>query len=110
LYIVVSYIVVHNKLHIILALRVTRHEIKKGGVIMALHTCKTCGAVAPDTGHLCEPVEANKIYVCDYCGEKAAQKAHLCKPKLTKISYYCEACGRSAVKEDELCKPRVVEG
>lgn len=92
--------------------RVTHHEINKGGVIMAenLYKCKTCGAVAPETGHLCEPVKTNDLYVCDYCGEKAAQKAHLCKPKLAKISYYCEACGRSAVQEDELCKPKVVEG
>ena len=34
------------------------------------HTCKTCGAVAEDPGHLCTPSE--ETTTCSYCGEESA--------------------------------------
>jgi DNA-directed RNA polymerase subunit RPC12/RpoP len=75
---------------------------------MAVYKCKTCGAVAPEAGHLCDPTQAGNIYTCEYCGAQSAKKKHICKPKLTKVKYFCEACGRVAVKEDEVCKPKAL--
>ena len=31
------------------------------------HTCKTCGAVAADPGHLCAP--SAETTTCSYCGK-----------------------------------------
>ena len=57
---------------------------------MAVYKCKTCGAVTPEQGHLCDPVELEpgKHYTCEYCGADNVAKRHLCKPKVAEIHYY----------------------
>ena len=66
------------------------------------HTCKSCGAVADDPGHLCNPV-LDEID-CSFCGEKNVGIAHVCKAKLAALKYSCESCGRVAAKSGDLCK------
>jgi uncharacterized Zn finger protein len=85
------------------------HYLKGENKMADLYRCKTCGAVAPDKGHLCDPTGAGEDYVCDSCGSHAHQKKHLCKPKLSEIQYYCGSCGRAAVKEEEVCNPQAVK-
>jgi uncharacterized Zn finger protein len=87
----------------------TDHNMKEEDE-MAMYTCKTCGAVSPEAGHLCDPTEASKVYTCEYCGAQSSKKRHICKPKLQQVKYFCENCGRVAVKEDDLCKPKPVGG
>jgi hypothetical protein len=70
------------------------------------HTCKTCGAVAEDPGHLCAPSE--EITTCSYCGKKEPQVKHYCKDKMEDLKYVCEGCGRLATSEDLVCKPKKV--
>ena len=44
------------------------------------HTCKNCGAVADDPGHLCDPCgDAAK---CSFCGDPKVEHKHMCKDKL----------------------------
>ncbi len=69
--------------------------------------CKTCGAMATEPGHLCNPEGAAQK--CSYCGfEHAAHEKHYCKGKLEDLKYVCENCGRLATSEDLLCKPKAV--
>ena len=68
--------------------------------------CQTCGAVATEPGHLCNPQGEAK---CSYCGmEHAAHEKHYCKGKLEDLKYVCEGCGRLATSEELLCKPKAV--
>ncbi len=67
------------------------------------HTCKSCGAVADDPGHLCAPV-AEEVS-CEYCGEKNVSVTHVCKAKLESLKFSCGNCGRVAPKSSDLCKP-----
>jgi len=67
------------------------------------HTCKTCGAVADDPGHLCSPCgDATK---CSFCGTPNADTTHMCKDKLATMKFVCNGCGRVAMEEGHLCKP-----
>ena len=67
------------------------------------HTCKSCGAVADDPGHLCSPtVEALS---CPHCGESDVGANHVCKQKLSAMKFSCQSCGRVAAEGSELCKP-----
>ena len=57
------------------------------------YTCKNCGAVANEPGHLCNPCgDAKK---CSFCGSQDVDPAHMCK----------DGCGRVAMQEGHLCKP-----
>jgi DNA-directed RNA polymerase subunit RPC12/RpoP len=76
--------------------------------IMAMYTCKTCGSMAPEPGHLCDPAQAGEMYTCEDCGRQAPLKKHICKPMVARFQYYCEACGRGAVAENKLCKPKPI--
>ena len=68
------------------------------------YTFKTCGAIAPEPGHLCNPCgdEAK----CDYCGATSVDPKHVCKDKLKNMKYTCESCGRVAIEENHLCNPK----
>lgn len=69
-------------------------------------TCATCGALAEEPGHLCNP--SGEPMTCAYCGEKGAHAKHYCKGKLEDIKYVCDQCGRLATSADLLCKPKEV--
>ncbi|MDO9070285.1 MAG: hypothetical protein Q7V36_02055 [Deltaproteobacteria bacterium] len=69
------------------------------------HTCKTCGAVAAEPGHLCAP--SAETTTCSYCGEKSPHVKHYCKGKMDDLKYVCE-CGRLATAPELLCKPSKV--
>ncbi len=67
------------------------------------YTCKNCGAVANEPGHLCNPCgdEAK----CSFCGKPDVDAAHICKDKLSSMKFVCGGCGRVAMEEEHLCKP-----
>ena len=67
------------------------------------YTCKRCGAVAKDPGHLCNPCGDRQK--CSFCGEPEINQAHMCKGKLTSMKYVCDGCGRVAMESEHLCKP-----
>jgi len=67
------------------------------------HTCQSCGAVADDPGHLCQPT-VEKVS-CSFCGEDDVSVNHVCKQKLAAMQYSCESCGRVAAEDKDLCKP-----
>jgi hypothetical protein len=71
------------------------------------HTCKTCGAVANDPGHLCDPCGDSKH--CSFCGDPKASPLHICKDKLSAMKYVCGGCGRVAMEEGHLCKPSLIK-
>ena len=67
------------------------------------YTCKNCGAVANEPGHLCNPCgDAKK---CSFCGTPDVVAAHMCKDKLASMKFVCDGCGRVAMEEAHLCKP-----
>lgn len=71
------------------------------------YVCKTCGALAEEPGHLCNPQGTG--LKCTYCGmEHTPHEKHYCKGKLENLKYVCENCGRLATSEDFLCKPMEV--
>lgn len=67
------------------------------------YTCKNCGSVANEPGHLCNPCgdPAN----CSFCGAPNVDHAHMCKDKLSAMKYACSSCGRVAMEAEHLCKP-----
>ncbi len=67
------------------------------------HTCKNCGAVAKDPGHLCNPCDDRKK--CRFCGEPDVHRAHMCSGKLNAMKFVCDGCGRVSMDSDLLCKP-----
>jgi rRNA maturation endonuclease Nob1 len=67
------------------------------------YTCKTCGAVAKEPGHLCNP--CGDKAKCSFCGAPAADAKHVCKDKLAAMKYVCDGCGRVAMEKEHLCKP-----
>jgi hypothetical protein len=67
------------------------------------HTCKTCGAVANDPGHLCSP--CGDTTKCSFCGAPHTDTTHICKDKLAAMKFVCGGCGRVAMEEGHLCKP-----
>lgn len=76
-------------------------DTREGRYIMA-YTCKNCGAVADEPGHLCDP--CGKEAGCSFCGEPKVDTAHMCKDKLAAMKFVCGGCGRVAMEEDHLCK------
>jgi DNA-directed RNA polymerase subunit RPC12/RpoP len=71
------------------------------------YVCATCGAMAEEPGHLCNPEGA--AMKCTYCGfEHAAHEKHYCKGKMEDLKYVCEKCGRLASSKDLLCDPKGV--
>ncbi len=70
------------------------------------YTCKTCGAVAEEPGHLCAP--STEDTTCAYCSKHTPHVQHYCKGKMEDLKYVCEGCGRLATSADLLCKPNKV--
>jgi DNA-directed RNA polymerase subunit RPC12/RpoP len=71
------------------------------------YVCSTCGALAEEPGHLCNP--QGESMTCGYCGDPhEAHEKHYCKGKLEDIKYVCEGCGRLATSQDFLCDPKEV--
>uniref|UniRef100_A0A7V4G8N6 Uncharacterized protein n=1 Tax=Desulfobacca acetoxidans TaxID=60893 RepID=A0A7V4G8N6_9BACT len=71
------------------------------------YVCATCGALAEEPGHLCNPQGAP--LACSYCGlEHAPHEKHYCQGKLEDLKYVCESCGRLATSQDFLCHPKEV--
>jgi hypothetical protein len=67
------------------------------------YTCKNCGAVADEPGHLCNPCGDEEE--CRFCGAANVNTTHMCKDKLTAMRYVCGGCGRIAREEEHLCNP-----
>ncbi len=67
------------------------------------HTCKTCGAVADEPGHLCDP--CGDETQCDFCGAQNVDARHVCKERLERMRYVCQGCGRVAMEEWNVCDP-----
>jgi predicted RNA-binding Zn-ribbon protein involved in translation (DUF1610 family) len=67
------------------------------------YTCKNCGAVARDPGHLCNPCGDRSK--CSFCGKPQVSHAHMCQSKLNAMQYVCDGCGRVAMEAEHLCKP-----
>ncbi|MCE7911082.1 MAG: hypothetical protein DCC43_15710 [Candidatus Brocadia sp.] len=86
----------------------TKSETKwiDGRYCMAnIYTCKTCGLVMEEKGHLCNPIPAKKVVACKYCGTTTGDPRHVCSPKLVSLKYICDSCGRLAAKREMLCRP-----
>ena len=67
------------------------------------YTCKNCGAVANEPGHLCDPCgEKSK---CSFCGSPEVDAKHICKDKLAAMKFTCGGCGRVAMEAENLKKP-----
>jgi hypothetical protein len=71
------------------------------------YTCETCGAIAEDPGHLCNP--CGDATECSFCGTPQAEAIHMCKDKLAAMKYVCGGCGRVATEEGHLCEPSPIE-
>ena len=71
-----------------------------------VYVCETCGALAEEPGHLCNP--KGEAMGCTFCGEKETHPLHYCKGRVDSIKYVCDQCGRLAEKEDFLCKPKQI--
>jgi len=67
------------------------------------YSCKNCGAVADEPGHLCNPCGDEKN--CSFCGTPNVDQTHICKDKLAAMKFVCGGCGRVAMEENHLCKP-----
>ena len=61
------------------------------------YTCKTCGAVAEDPGHLCAPYD--RRHDLRLLRENAPHVKHYCKGKMEDLKYVCEQCGRLATSD-----------
>ncbi len=70
-----------------------------------VYTCKTCGLVTTDKGHLCHPTPAKKVVACKFCGTVTGDPRHVCAPKIVSLKYACDSCGRLAAKRELLCSP-----
>lgn len=71
-----------------------------------VYVCETCGALAEEPGHLCNP--KGEAMTCAYCGEKGAHTKHYCKGKVESIKYVCDKCGRLSESGDLLCEPKEI--
>lgn len=71
------------------------------------YTCKNCGAVANEPGHLCNPCGDESK--CSFCGSPQVNAKHICKDKLAAMKFFCEGCGRVATEKEHLCKPSPIE-
>lgn len=72
------------------------------------YTCKNCGAVANEPGHLCNPCDDKAK--CSFCGAPEMDALHICKDKLAAMKFQCGGCGRVAMEKDHLCKPSPIPG
>jgi hypothetical protein len=78
---------------------------RKEGREMA-YTCKNCGAVADEPGHLCNPCGDKEK--CTFCGAPLVDPKHMCKDKLAAMKFVCGGCGRVAMEAGHLCKPNPI--
>ncbi len=53
-----------------------------------VYTCRTCGKITSNKGHLCAPAPLEKTVVCEYCGAVETDTRHVCAPKVLKFKYY----------------------
>jgi hypothetical protein len=84
---------------------ISEDDLRERRTTMA-YTCKTCGAVASEPGHLCNPCgDAKK---CSFCGAPKVDAKHVCKDKLSAMKYVCDGCGRVAMEATHLCKPAAI--
>lgn len=70
------------------------------------YTCKKCGAIAEEPGHLCNPCGDSSR--CSFCGKPDSGSKHMCKDKLKAMKYVCAECGRVATEDYLLCKPAAI--
>jgi hypothetical protein len=70
------------------------------------YTCKNCGAVANEPGHLCNP--CGDKAKCRFCGSPDVGVGHMCTDKLAAMKFVCEGCGRVAMETEHLCKPKAI--
>lgn len=70
------------------------------------YTCKNCGVVADDPGHLCNP--SQEKVSCEFCGEEDVSAKHICKNKLGAMKFTCETCGGVAPEAAQLCHPKEI--
>lgn len=70
------------------------------------YTCKNCGAIADEPGHLCNPCGDERE--CSFCGTPKVNPQHVCSGKLGAMQYFCENCGRVATSAQHLCKPKAI--
>ena len=70
------------------------------------YTCKNCGAVANEPGHLCNPCGDKEK--CSFCGAPLVDTKHMCKDKLAAMKFVCGGCGRVAMEPSHLCKPNPI--
>ncbi len=85
-----------------MAVKTKKKAVKK------VYTCKTCGRVTINKGHLCAPVPQERTIVCEFCGVVETDTRHVCAPKVLKLKYFCGACGRVAVTKSNVCVPRAI--
>jgi DNA-directed RNA polymerase subunit RPC12/RpoP len=53
-----------------------------------VYICDTCGALADEPGHLCNP--KSEVEACPYCSEKHPHRSHYCKGKMEDLKYVCD--------------------
>jgi DNA-directed RNA polymerase subunit RPC12/RpoP len=70
-----------------------------------VYVCESCGALADEPGHLCNP---KGKATCSYCGEKDPHVSHMCKGKMEDLKHVCGKCGRLATSSEFLCEPKDV--
>lgn len=73
-----------------------------------VYSCKTCGLVTQEKGHLCNPIPSKKVVACKHCGTITSDPRHVCSPTLVNLKYSCDSCGRLAPKREMLCRPSPV--
>ncbi len=71
------------------------------------YTCSTCGVVAEDPGHLCNP--SLEKMSCSHCGDADVPVHHVCRGMLAEAKYSCGSCGRVADDEGSLCRPLKID-
>ncbi len=72
------------------------------------YTCKNCGAVANEPGHLCNPCDDKAK--CSFCGALEVDALHICKDKLAAMKVQCGGFGRVGKEKEQPFKTSPVPG